>query len=57
MKKKKQKLALLHTQFRKHAQKRNILSYFKAFMPEMIFRTTKLEGEKVTRSQTQHLFD
>lgn len=35
--------------FRKAKQsKQSLLSLFRAFMPELIFRTTKLEGESVT---------
>ncbi|MCX6784190.1 MAG: hypothetical protein NT141_03985 [candidate division WWE3 bacterium] len=32
------------------------LSFFKAFMPEMTFRTTKLEGEPITRSLIKRVF-
>lgn len=27
----------------------NVLGFFRALMPEIIFRTTRLEGEPVTR--------
>lgn len=33
----------------KKTKKTTVLSFFRAFIPEIIFRTTKLEGEKVTR--------
>jgi hypothetical protein len=33
-----------------------VLDVFRAFMPEIIFRTTKLEGESVTRKMISLLF-
>ncbi|MEK7577010.1 MAG: hypothetical protein AAB492_00145 [Patescibacteria group bacterium] len=36
--------------------KHSLLSLFRAFMPELIFRTTKLEGEPVTRKSIRALF-
>ena len=35
---------------------RNILSFFTSFMPEMLYRTFKLEGEIVTRVNIASLF-
>ena len=37
-------------------KKRNVLLFLRAFMPEIIFRTTKLEGESVTRKMISSLF-
>jgi hypothetical protein len=37
-------------------KKRNVLGIFRALMPEIIFRTTKLEGEPVTRKMVSLLF-
>lgn len=37
-------------------KKKNVLAIFRAFMPEIIFRTTKLEGEPVTRKMISSLF-
>lgn len=37
-------------------KKKNVLDIFRAFMPEIIFRTTKLEGESVTRKMVTTLF-
>ncbi len=46
-----------YTKFRKTKRsKRSLLSLFRTLMPELIFRTTKLEGEKVTRKSVHALF-
>ncbi len=37
-------------------KKKNVLGFFRTFMPEIIFRTTKLEGERVTRKMVFTLF-
>ena len=36
--------------------KRSVLGFLRAFMPEIIYRTTKLEGESVTRKLVRSLF-
>lgn len=36
--------------------KKETLGFFHSFMPEMIFRTTKLEGESVTRKMVKLIF-
>lgn len=36
--------------------KKTVLDFFRAFMPEMVFRTTKLEGEPVTRRMVKSIF-
>ncbi|MBI4059000.1 hypothetical protein HY404_02040 [Candidatus Microgenomates bacterium] len=33
-----------------------VLGFLRLFMPEMIFRTTRLEGEKVSRRTVSSLF-
>lgn len=46
-----------YQKYRKIKNKRSkILSFFRAFMPEMTFRTTKLEGEPITRSLIKLVF-
>jgi len=35
---------------------KSVLGFLHSFMPEMIFRTTKLEGEKVTRKSVYSIF-
>lgn len=37
-------------------KKGNVLGFLRAFMPEIIFRTTKIEGEKVSRKMVSSLF-
>jgi len=36
--------------------RKEALVFLQAFMPEMIFRTTKLEGEPVTRKMVRAIF-
>lgn len=36
--------------------KKSVLDFFRDFMPEIIFRTTKLEGESITRKKISALF-
>ena len=50
------KLNKAYSKYRKSTKNKSILSYFRAFTPEIIFRTTKLEGEKVTRRMVSALF-
>jgi len=53
----KSRLQVKYDQYRKnksHQQKGK--SLLRAFMPEMIFRTTKLEGEPVTRRMVNAIF-
>jgi len=49
------KLVKAYTKYRT-AKKKNVLEIFRAFMPEIILRTTKLEGEPVTRKMVSSLF-
>ena len=37
-------------------KKNKVLDFLRSFMPEIIFRSTKLEGEPVTRKQVRSLF-
>jgi len=37
-------------------RKKTVLEFLRAFMPEIIFRTTRLEGEKVSRKMISNLF-
>lgn len=50
------RLVKAYTKYRTAKKKRNVLAVFRAFMPEIIFRTTKLEGESVTRKMVSALF-
>lgn len=51
------KLIKSYAQYRKtKAGKAGILQFLRSFMPEIIFRTTKLEGESVTRRMITSLF-
>lgn len=46
----KNKLVKAYTQYRTRKKgKASVLGFFRDFMPEIIFRTTKLEGEPITR--------
>ena len=57
---KKQDRKKLITSYKKYrklkAKKKGLLYFFHNFMPEIILRTTKLEGEKVTRRMISALF-
>lgn len=35
---------------------KNVVDFFRSFMPEMILRTTKLEGEKISRRVVSSIF-
>jgi hypothetical protein len=51
------KLIKSYNQYRKtKTGKTGILQFLRSFMPEIIFRTTKLEGESVTRRMITSLF-
>lgn len=51
------KLTKSYTQYRKiKAGKIGLLQFLRNFMPEIIFRTSKLEGESVTRRMITSLF-
>jgi len=40
----------------KKRDKNSLLDFFKVFMPEIVFRTMKLEGEKVSKRSVSSLF-
>ena len=42
-------LTKAYSRYRNRRNKENAAKLFRALMPEIIFRTTKLEGEPVTR--------
>lgn len=44
------KLRQSYFKYRTAKKKINVLDFFRTLMPEIIFRTTALEGEAVTRS-------
>lgn len=55
--KKKSRLQKAYSSYqKKKATKKSLLSRFVSAMPEIIFRTTKLEGEPVTRRMVNSLF-
>lgn len=55
-----QKQSRLHRAYssykKKKTTKKSLLSAFRIAMPEIILRTTKLEGEPVTRKMINFLF-
>ncbi|MHB8362662.1 MAG: hypothetical protein ACYDBX_03530 [Patescibacteria group bacterium] len=51
------KLIKLYQEYRQRKiLKEEVLTFSRNFMPEMIYRTTKLEGEPVTRRMVSLLF-
>ena len=57
MTKQQQRLTKAYKKYRKaNVGTKGVLSFLRSFMPEMIFRTTKLEGEKVTRRGVSSIF-
>lgn len=53
----KAKLVKSYKQYRrKKIGEKGILHFLHGFMPEIIFRTTKLEGESITRKMVSLLF-
>lgn len=49
------KLVKLYTKYRTE-KKKNVLAILRTNMAEFIFRTTKLEGEPITRKMVSALF-
>lgn len=45
-----------HKKYLTTKNKKNVLDFFRAFMPEIIFRTTKLEGEPITLKKVLAVF-
>lgn len=50
------RLVKAYKTYRTAKRKRNVLDVLRANMPEIIFRTTKLEGESITRKMVSSLF-
>lgn len=50
------KLVKSYKKYRATKNKKGVLDFFRVFMPEIIFRTTKLEGEQITRKKVSALF-
>ena len=51
------KLVKAYSKFRKiKKSKADLLRFFRALMPDIIYHTTKLEGEPVTRKMVSSLF-
>ena len=51
----KTKLQKAYLKFRTGKKTVNMLEFFRGMIPEIIFRTTKLEGEPVTRKMVASL--
>lgn len=49
------KLVKAYSKYRTAKKRVSVLDFFRAWMPEIIFRTTKLEGEPVTRRMVSSL--
>lgn len=57
MTKQQERLTKSYKKFRKaNISTQRILGFLHSFMPEIIFRTTKLEGEKVSRHNVSSIF-
>ncbi len=57
MTKQQQRLTKAYKKYRKaNVGTKGVLAFLRSFMPEMIFRTTKLEGEKVSRRNVSSIF-
>lgn len=52
----KNELVRSFAKFRREKKSNKIFSTLRAFMPEIVYRTTKLEGEKATRRSISALF-
>ena len=50
------RLVKTYLKYRTAKKRRNVLEVFRDNMAEIIFRTTKLEGESVTRKMVSVLF-
>ena len=54
--KNKTNLVKAYLKFRTAKNKSSVLDFFRGLIPEIVFRTTKLEGEPVTRKMVSSLF-
>ena len=50
------KVHKIYKKYLSNKKKNSALDFFKSFMPEMIYRTMKLEGEPSTRRRILSLF-
>lgn len=50
------RLLQAYTKYSTLKKKKSVLEFLRAFMPEIIFRTTRLEGEKVSRKMISTFF-
>lgn len=55
-KREQRKLVTSYKKYSTAKNKKGVLEFFRTFMPEIIFRTTKLEGESITRKKVSTLF-
>lgn len=55
----KQNIIKLQKSYRKYQKiknrKNSLLTFFRSFMPDIILRTTKLEGEQITKKMVSSL--
>lgn len=52
-----ERLAKSYRKYRKaNIGTKSIVHFLRSFMPEMIFRTTRLEGEKISRRVVSSIF-
>lgn len=57
MTKQQERLTKAYKKYRQaHLSTKSVLGFLRSFMPEMIFRTTRLEGEKVSRRAISSIF-
>ena len=50
------KVQKIYKKYLFNKKKDSSINFLKSFMPEMIYRSTKLEGERVTRKQVLSIF-
>lgn len=51
------KLLKAYSKYRTLKKNKKVLGFFRALIPEIIFRTTKLEGEPITRKMVSSFFN
>lgn len=51
----KNKLVKAYSKYRTAKKRTNVLGFFRSLIPEIIYRTTKLEGEPITRKMVSSL--
>ncbi len=50
------KVQKIYKKYLSSRKENSAANFLKLFMPEMIYRSTKLEGEKITRKQVLSIF-